>query len=500
MKYARRATLGLGNTYRIDISTTQIRIHPQMVERFQGIGELNRGQCVAIGLNLRAVALSGVALICIIAVVPAHAESLADAMRAAYKKNPTLQADRARQRGTDELVPSAKSGWRPTITAGATAQREWSDTSVTDKSANSSLNLNIQLSQPVFRGFKTVEGIKSAKANVEAGRQQLLAAEQSVLFQVASAYLAVVRDRKILSIRQQNVKNLQKQAKAAAARFEVGEVTRTDVSQSRARVSGAEGDVASARANLENSNASYVAAVGQKPGKLKYSRLGKVPASLASALSKAQEINPNILAASWVFDASQHDVKVAKGDLLPELNLRATGSYTIHPRYGVGHSESGVIQGVLTVPIYQSGREYAAIREAKQRASQRQIQIVEATREVRRQVTAAWYTLVSSAQSISSAKSQVAAAVLALDGINQEYLVGSRTTIDVLNAEQEVLSAKLGLVNAEYAQMISNYQLLQAMGKLTSRHLGLGGHYYDPKTNYNAVKNKWIGHAITNGN
>ncbi len=450
-------------------------------------------------LKFMAAALSGVALFGVVAISQAHAESLADAMRVAYRKNPTLQADRARQRGTDELVPAAKSGWRPTITASADARRTWSDTSVSGPRNNTALNLNIQLSQPVFRGFKTVEGVKSAKSSVEEGRQLLLATEQSVLLSVASAYLTVVRDRQILSIRQQNVRNLDKQARAAASRFEVGEVTRTDVSQSRARVSGAQGDVAASKANLEGSVANYIAAVGHKPGKLKYTRLGKVPGSLEGALSTAQEINPNILAASWAFDASRHDVEVAKGDLLPELNLEAAGRYTVSPEKGVAHSESFAVAGVLTVPIYQSGREYASIRQAKQTSSRRQIAIVEATREVRRQVTASWYTMVSSQQSISSAKSQVAAAALALDGINQEYLVGSRTTIDVLNAEQEVLSARIGLVNAEYAQMISQYQLLQSMGKLTSRHLGLGGHIYDPKVNYDRVKDKWIGGDIGTG-
>jgi outer membrane protein len=461
-----------------------------------GFWRLNRGFGVTFRLTIKAVALTGVVFF---TVLPAQAESLSDAMRAAYRKNPTLQADRARQRATDELVPTAKSGWRPTINAGATAQREWSDTSESNGRGNSSMNLNIQLSQPVFRGFRTVEGVKSAKASVEAGRQQLLATEQAVLFDVAAAYLAVVRDRQTLAIRQQNVKNLKKQASAASARFEVGEVTRTDVSQSRARVSGAEGDVAAARANLEASNAAYVAAVGHKPGKVKYSKLGKIPDSLEGALSTAQDINPRILAASWVNDASRHDVEVAKGSLLPELSLRASGSYTIHPQGGVDNAESAAIQGVLTVPIYQAGREYSSIRQAKQTSSQRQVQIIEATRAVRQQVTTAWYTSVSSRQSIASAKAQVAAAALALDGINQEYLVGSRTTIDVLNAEQEVLNARLGLVSAEYAQVISNYQLLQAMGKLTSRHLGLGGTYYDPKTNYNAVKDKWIGHDIGDG-
>ncbi len=445
---------------------------------------------------VKVAAVAGVALSVILSVSTVQAESLAAAMRAAYQKNPTLRADRARQRVTDELVPTAKSGWRPTVNGSATASREWSNTDVSNSQANSSLNLNIQLSQPIFRGFKTVEGIKSAKSTVEAGRQQLLATEQAVLFDVVSNYNAVVRDRQIIAIRQQNVKNLQKQANAAAARFAVGEVTRTDVSQSRARVSGAQGDVAAAKANLEGSIAGYVAAVGQKPGKLKYAQLGKLPGNLERALSTAQEINPRILAASWVHDASLHDVEVAKGDLLPEVSLRASASRTFSPQDGVDWSESAAIQGVVSVPIYQGGREYSAIRQAKQTASQRQIQIIEATRAVREQVTASWYTLQSSKQAIVSAKAQVTAAALALDGINQEYLVGSRTTIDVLNAEQEVLNARLGLINAEFAKVNSSYQLLQAMGKLTARHLGLGGQIYDASENYRQVKDKWIGHDV----
>jgi outer membrane protein len=434
----------------------------------------------------------------------AQAESLADAMRAAYRKNPTLNADRARQRGTDELVPAAKSGWRPSVTATGTVQRQWTGTTkVTTlfgtsggNDAVSSAAVRIELSQPVFRGFRTVEGVKSAKATVEAGRQQLLSTEQGVLLDVASAYLSVNRDRQIVAIRQKNVSNLRKQLRGAQARFDAGEVTRTDVAQSRSRVSGAEGNVAAANSDLQSSIAAYVAAVGHKPGKLKYSRLGKLPHSLESALATAQEINPQILAASWVYDATQHDVKVAKGALLPTIDLQASASYSATDNDGDGPVRSATVLGVLNVPIYQSGREYAAIRQAKQTASQRQIEIIEATRAVRRQVTSAWYALQASREAIVSAKSQVSAAELALDGIQQEYQVGSRTTIDVLNAEQEVLTARIGLVNAEFSEKLSSYQLLQAMGKLTAKHLGLGGTYYDPKRNYNRVKNKWIGTGI----
>jgi outer membrane protein len=490
------AALGVGSTYRIDIGSLS---KGATVRRDWAIlrgRRLEQRHYVAFRKLFNAAALSGVALITVFSLVSAQAESLAEAMRSAYRNNPTLEADRARQRGTDELVPAAKSGWRPTVNSTVTGTQEWSNTDITQREHNASLKMSITLSQPIFRGFKTVEGIAAAKSNVEAGRQQLLSTEQTVLFNVAAAYLAVVRDRQILAIRQQNVSNLQKQANAANARFQAGEVTRTDVSQARARVSGAQGDVASAKANLEGSIAAYTSVVGHKPGKLKYTRLGKTPSSLNRALSTAQEINPRILAAAFVRDASLHDVEVAKGDLLPELNVTAQGSRTEQPQKGFDWSESASISGVLSIPIYQGGREYATIRQSKQTSSQRTIQIIEAVRAVREQVTSAWYNLVSSAQAIASAKSQVAAAALALDGINQEYSVGSRTTIDVLNAQQEVLSARLGQINAEYSQMISSYQLLQAMGKLTARHLGLGGDYYDPRINYDDVKNKWFGTHI----
>jgi outer membrane protein len=449
---------------------------------------------VAFCPQFKAVTLAGVALVSVIVVSPAQADTLAEAMRAAYRNNPTLNADRARQRATDELVPTAKSGWRPTINSQASISQRWSNTSVLPKSNDSLTAVDIQLSQPLFRGFRTVNGVKSAKANVKAGREQLLATEQAVLFDVAASYLAVVRDQQILAIRRQNVTNLQKQARAAQARFDAGEVTRTDVSQARARVSQAQGDVASAQANLQSSIAAYENVVGRKPKNLKYAKLGKVPRNLDAALATAQEINPRILSAAYVRDAARFDVKVAKGQLLPELSLQATGQRNDIIRNGSSFTEEAIISGVLSVPIYQAGREYSNIRQTKQTASQRQIQIIEATRNVREDVTSAWYTLVSSAEAITAAKAQVAAAVLALDGINQEYLVGSRTTIDVLNAEQEVLNARLGLINAEYAQYVSRYQLLQAMGKLTAKHLALGGGYYDATDYYDQVKDKWIGY------
>lgn len=424
---------------------------------------------------------------------PAFSETLREALLSAYRRNPTLQAERARQRVTDELVPQAKSGWRPTINGQGTASHTWSDQTPGAPDKVGSLNANIQLSQPLFRGFRTVEGIKLAEANVRQGRENLLAVEQNVLLQAATAYADVIRDRKILDIRRKNLVNLKKEGSAASQRFKAGELTRTDVAQAQAQVSGAQGAVSSAQANLAISTAAFLAVVGHEPGKLSVPKRASVPDNLSRALDVASETNPNVLAAAYAYDASRHNVNIAKGTLLPTLSLQASASATRNYSSVVKISENATVQGVLNVPIYQAGNEYSAIREAKQRASQSSIQIVSATRSVRQQVAVAWATYTASTQAIVSAKAQVASAALALDGVQQEYQVGSRTTIDVLNAEQSLLSARVSLASAERDQIVASYQLASSIGRLTARRLSLGGPYYDPVQNYNNVKNKWIG-------
>ncbi|MFO1033115.1 MAG: TolC family outer membrane protein [Hyphomicrobiales bacterium] len=429
----------------------------------------------------------------LMAAAPALADSFKQALLNAYRSNPTLQGDRARQRGTDELVPAAKSGWRPTITAQGTISRNFSDTNPGSSSVSHPKNLTIQLNQPLFRGFKTVEGVAQAKETVEAGRQGLLATEQNVLLGAVEAYMNVVRDRRILELRNQNVVNLQRQASAAQARFNAGEVTRTDVSQARARVSGAKSLVATAQASLADSSSRYAAIIGNKPGKLSNAPVANMPKSLEASLSCARSINPNILAAMHTPLAQEHGVEVTKGDLLPQASLQATASLTADPANGIETSRSAEISGVVTVPIYEAGRTYAAVRQAKQIESQRRIEVIGATRGVVQGVTSAWYFVSAARQAISSAKAQVSASLEALNGVRQEYLVGSRSTIDVLNAEQEMINSRISLVVAEHDLVVASYQLLAAVGKLTARNLNLGGPYYDVKENYNAVTDKWIG-------
>jgi outer membrane protein len=424
---------------------------------------------------------------------PVSAETLIEAMVSAYTNNPTLQAERARQRGTDEQVPQALSGWRPTVNTEGSIAHVWSDTSETPSSEFDPKSVAIGLSQPIFRGFKTINGTKAAEANVEAGKQNLLAIEQDILFRAIQAYMNVIRDRQIVGLREQNVGVLQKQLTAADERFKVGEITRTDVAQARARLSEARSNVASAKATLAASVANYINVVGHKPASLKYPRLARLPKNLEQAQTAASEINPNILAAAYVEEASNYNVEVVKGDLLPAASLEASALYNDNPSSGVSSQESARIEGVLTIPLYEAGRVYSLVREAKHVASQRRLEVIQAGRAVRESVSISWNNLTAAREIIVSAKAQVSAADLALDGVRQEYFVGSRTTLDVLDAETEVVNARITLVSAERDQIVAAYQILGSIGRLTARDLSLPVKYYDADENYLNVRGKWFG-------
>jgi TolC family type I secretion outer membrane protein len=421
------------------------------------------------------------------------AETLTEAMVSAYSSNPTLQAERARQRGTDELVPQALSGWRPTVNSEGSIANVWQDRSGASTSENDPKSVAIGLSQPIFRGFKTINGTKAAEASVEAGKQNLLAIEQDILFQAIQAYMNVIRDRQIVGLRQQNVSVLRQQLTAANERFKVGEITRTDVAQARASLSEAQSNVASANATLAASVANYINVVGHKPGSLKYPRLAKLPRNVDAAQAAAMEINPNILAAAYVEEASNYNIEVIKGDLLPSASLDAAATFSDNPDEGTSRSESARIEGVLTIPIYEAGRVYSAVREAKHVASQRRLEVIQAGRSVRESVSISWNNLAAAREIIRSAKEQVSASVLALDGVRQEYLVGSRTTLDVLDAETEVVTARIVLVSAERDQIVAAYQILGSIGRLTARDLSLPVEYYDADENYLNVRGKWFG-------
>jgi len=439
------------------------------------------------------------------------AETLNDALGSAYNGNPTLRAERARQRSTDELTPQALSGWRPTVTAQASAgptnirtngvgPPQGSDSNKTTTPSNKTTipgQFEIVLSQPIFSGFQTKYAVKSAEANVEAGRQNLLAVEQNILFQGTQAYMGVIRDRQILKLRQQNVGILREQLKATQERFNVGEVTKTDVAQAQASLSQSQAEVATAQANLAASIANYVQVVGHAPGSLQYPKLTKLPPKLDDAISTAERLNPQILAQAFVAEAQRSQVGVQRAGLLPTVSLQASASAQSPDLTARPNEETYSVLGVVTIPLYEAGLVYSAVRQAKQAASEARVQIIEVQRAVRNTVVTAWNALVAAREVIVAARAQVSANELALEGVRQEYQVGTRTTLDVLDAVQTLLLSRESLVVAEHDQIVDAYQLIAATGKLTAHDLGLGVSIYDPVENYRKVRNKWLGTGWT---
>ncbi len=440
----------------------------------------------------------------VISIFPSFAmsENLTDALLEAYRKNPTLNAARAGQRAVDEDVPQALSGWRPTVRAqGSVSATESYGNSISSPYVNTagpSGNVNIQLDQPLFRGFRTVENTAVAEATVKAGRQQLLSTEQSVLLNTVAAYVDILRDRRIVQLRQQNLGVLQGQFRATNERFKAGELTRTDVAQANAGIASAQASLSLAIANAKTSEATFTQLVGHAPGKLAPAPAAKEPKSLDAAYDIAHETNPNILAAAQTAEAAEHNIGVANSGLLPQADLLGTYSLTgsgtsINFGPSIGTSDStGTIEGVVTVPIYEQGLVYSQVRQAKQRASQSRITVIDATRQVRQAVAAAWAGLLAARQAAASNATSVSASQLAFQGMQQEYQVGSRSTIDVLTAEQTLLDAQIAQVSAQHDQLLASYELQAAIGHLTAEHLGLFP-VYDVKENYKQVRDKWIG-------
>jgi outer membrane protein len=432
------------------------------------------------------------------------ADTIAGAMASAYLGNPTLQAERARQRATDEQVPQALSGWRPTVVLQGDGGYEWRrstvevasgfDGTATSSGDNTPARFAIGLSQPIFRGFRTTNETLRAEANVEAGRQVLLAVEQQVLLSATTAYMDVLRDREIVSLRQRNVEALREQLRGAEARFDVGEITRTDVEQARARLSLAEAELAVARANLAASAAFYVQVVGHAPGTLRYPEIsGLIPRSLDEALAIANRLNPELLAATFDAEAARHQIGFVQADLLPRVSLEAEFRATHEPSPGTIRSQSGAVLGVLQMPLYQAGRVSSQVREAKQVASQRRIQIIEAGRAVREVVVRTWNEFTSSADTIASLQAQVEANLLALEGVRQEAEVGTRTTLDVLDAVRELVVSQVALATERRNRVVFAYRLIAATGRLTAPHLGLQVPYYDADAHYLQTRHRVYG-------
>ena len=425
---------------------------------------------------------------------PGHAESLIDALTDAYQANPTLNRARALLRQTDENVPRALSGWRPTVTVTGSAGLERAKTDNREEQDLTPLAGSLQLTQPIYQGGRTVYGTRQAESEVLADRAFLRTTEQDVLLGTITAYMNVLRDQARVQLTTNNQRVLERQLEATRDRFEVGEVTRTDVAQAEARLSRAVSGRIAAESDLGTSSANYENFVGRAPGDLDAAPpLPDLPQSVQEALGLALVENPELETALRNEDAAKHSVRVAIGSLLPSVSIVGRIDRTDESATEDIGFRSESITAQLTVPLYQSGSVYSDVRRAKELRSQRRVEIEQSRRGVTEDVTSAWEVLVSATSQIESFREEVRANEIALEGVQQESEVGARTVLDVLDAEQELLDAQVNLVIAERDEYVAAYSLIAAMGQLSARNLSLPVELYDPTRHANEVRNKWFG-------
>jgi outer membrane protein len=437
----------------------------------------------------------------------AGAETLKQALGATYKFNPRLDAARAIQRATDEEVPRALSGYRPSVTGSADTsyERQTSRLSGAAGGGSSTTDSNprgyqIGAIQPIFRGFRTKNAVSAAEATVRAQWETLRITEGQVLLEAVTAYMDVVRDQAILTLRENNVTVLTRDLKATEDRFQVGEVTRTDVAQAQARRASAVAALDLARANLKSSRATFERVVGHPPSRLvEPGPSSQVPKRLNDAVETSARESPNVVAALYREQAARFNVDLIRGERLPTVQLEANYARRFDATEQIEAAETTTVTGRVTVPFYTGGEVEARVRQAKHTHVQRLQEIEQARTEVREQVVTAWSQLEAAKAAEESDRISVEANRIALAGVREEERVGQRTLLDVLNAEQELLNSEVTLVTDRRNLVVASYSLLSTIGRLNAQELGVSGVIYDPEQHYQEVRREWFDISITHG-
>lgn len=456
---------------------------------------------------------SGAVALAVVLTARADAEtlSLKEALETAYESSPQLEAQRAALRAIDEGVAQANAGWRPTLsfqgsfgyqkTRISSGQSFLGPTPASETNqSNNPLTSEVVLSQPIFRGGRTWAEVARAKALDRSGREQLINVEEGVLLDAATAYMNVVRDAATVNLKQKNVAVLQKELDATEEQFKVGELTRTDVAEAQVRLAGAQSDLVESVGQLEISRSNFEHFVGRPALVLeKQPPLPVLPLAEQALVDGALVNNPVVIASKDEERAADYAVDDATGAFMPQVSIQGQYQYA-HDQpntgtaFGIGESEHvAAVIGQLSVPIYQGGAEDSAVRQAEDQDAEAKMNIAVAQRQVTDAARTAWHGYVSSQAAIKSNKAQADAAAAALDGVQQEQKFGSRTVIDVLNAEQELLNAQVAVVSSNRDSTVAAYQVLSALGKLTAKDLGLRVKLYNPAEYYDDNASRWFG-------
>ena len=432
-----------------------------------------------------------------------HAETLLDAISATYQTNPQLDAERARSRATDENVSQAEGQFRPTITGNGNLGYQHSvsrpGSPLSPGGTTHPQNYGVTVTQPIFRGSRTINGINVAEGQVRAERETLRNTEQTVLIGAITAFMDVVRDQAILKLRENNRVVLADTLRSTQDQFKVGEVTRTDVAQAEASLAAAVSAIELAKANLKGSRASYERWVGHPPGTLvEPKKLGGVlPKTLDEAVSIATQESPTVVAALYNEQVARWNVDLIRGQLLPTLSVQGTYNDNYNPSKSVNETRVATVTGQLSVPIYEQGIVYSQVRQAKHNQIAALQEIQRNKVEAQANAVTAWSQDQAARAQLKSDDEGVRSNRVALAGVREEEKVGQRTKLDVLNAEQAYLNAQVNLVSTRHNVIVNDYTLMQAIGRLNVQEIGGSAQVYDPEEHYFEVRRQWWGLNIT---
>lgn len=429
------------------------------------------------------------AVLTLILAPSANAETLADALALAYQTNPTLQAQRAQLRALDESYVQARVGYRPTVSLSGDASYQDLAGRETDSGS-----VALSASQPLYTGGRVSAAVTAAEGDILSGRESLRQVEANVLQSVVEAYVNVRRDQRILEIRQENVEVLRRQVDESGARFEVGEITRTDVAQAQASLAAARSQLSTAQGLLAISRAAYAAVVGQNPGDLAPEPvLAPLPGSIEEAFNRAEQNNPLLRSAQYAEQASRARVAGARAERMPSVGLRATLGYSgpIGNYDPADFDRSVTASATISQPLFAGGAINSRVRAAVERNNVSRIQVEAARRDLLRSLSQAWNVLLTARANIASNEEQVRAARLAFKGTLEERKVGLRTTLEVLTAQQNLRDAELELVVSRRDEYVAGASVLNVMGQLEARFIAPGAPLYDATKSFNRVK--WSG-------
>ncbi|RXH23270.1 MULTISPECIES: TolC family outer membrane protein [Bradyrhizobium] len=458
------------------------------------------------GVKLFTGAAVSVLLLALAGPTPALADTIESALVRAYQDNPQLNAQRAQVRSTDEGVPQALSGYRPKVNLTATGGYQYQDlqSGVGSNSVfgtRTPRSVGVTATQTLYNGNITGNKTRAAESQVSGTREALRGMDQSVLLSAATTYMDYLRDSATLEVQRSNVRVLEQTLKQTRDRFNVGEVTRTDVAQSEAQLAAGKTQALTAESNLNTTRAAFRRVIGNDPTNLAPgSPVDRfLPPTLASAIELGLVEHPDVTAAMYGIDVNYLQVKIAEGALLPTLTAQVTAQRADEQSLIQMRSYTASAIAQLQVPIYNGGGEYSLIRQSKENLAQQRLNLEKTRDQVRATIVQWWGSLQAGKAQVQSAQAQVTASEIALNGVREEAKAGQRTTLDVLNAQQALVNARVALVTAQHDRVVASYNVLAAVGRLAPQVLGLATNVYDPSVHYHQVRDSWAGVRTPDG-